>query len=377
FFFNTLIPLSLILVTGTSLSLGNLPQLKEQKTVTGHIFGDSVLPCFFPRGNDVVIYWKKKDKNVHSYYYQRDQLGVQDTGYRNRTLLFHGDIGSGNASLKLRNLTFADEGLYQCYVGTILKVFFIFPDSPYRALEYQKTGTERRLRCFAFLTYSMPNITWTRGNVSIPQAGVEESRVGILRTVRSDQDITNPSVPYRCHIGLRREEWAAEWKMEGSDQLACIHCASSPAEHVSVVWTMSSNGGISVLASYNGTSRSYQPRARINTTDFALMLSDLSAGDSGEYLCNISTPRYTKLVVRSLHVGKESNEPAAANKGPMLAPLAWLPQASEWKWANCCVQFQTQVPRNLSFLSILLYYPFAQVQNNTAMFLIINDFPAP
>ncbi|NWX90018.1 HHLA2 protein, partial [Nothoprocta pentlandii] len=291
----------------------------EQKTVTGHIFGDSILPCFFPRGNDVVIYWKKKDKNVHSYYYQKDQLGVQDKGYRNRTLLFHGDIGSGNASLKLRNLTFADEGLYQCYVGTQETkteedVMLHVKDSPYRALEYQKTGTERRLRCFAFLTYSMPNITWTRGNASIPQAGVEESRVGILRTVRSDQDITNTSVPYRCHIGLRREEWAAEWKMEGSDQLAavegnntaipceCINCTSSPAEQVSVVWTINSNAGVSVLASFNGTSHSYQPRARINTTDFALMLSDLSAGDSGEYLCNISTPRYTKLVVRSLHV---------------------------------------------------------------------------
>ncbi|KAM8819902.1 HERV-H LTR-associating protein 2 [Eudromia elegans] len=291
---------------------------REQKTVTGHIFRDGILPCFFPRGNDVVIYWKKKDKNVHSYYYQKDQLGMQDMDYRNRTLLFHGDIGNGNASLQLRNLTFTDEGLYQCYVGTRETkteedVMLHVKDSSYHALEYQKTDTERTLKCFAFLSYSVPNITWTQGNTPIQQTALEETRVGILRTVRSDQDVTNTSVPYRCHIDLRYEEWAAEWKMEeqlssvagNSTAIPCegISCTSSHTEGFSVVWTINRNAVISVLASFNGTSHSYQPRTQINKTDFSL-ISDLTADDSGEYLCNISTPHYTKLIVRSLHVGK-------------------------------------------------------------------------
>ena len=72
----------------------------------------------------------------------------------------------------------------------------------------------------------------------------------------------------------------------------------------SVVWTLHRNAVTSVLASFNGTPHSHQPRVQIDITDFSLRLDDLTADDSGEYLCNISTPRYTKLIVSTLHVGE-------------------------------------------------------------------------
>ncbi|XP_069641648.1 HERV-H LTR-associating protein 2 [Haliaeetus albicilla] len=293
----------------------------EQETVMGLFSKDCILPCPFPAGNDEVIYWKKGEKNVHSYYYQRDQLERQDSYYRHRTHLFHEKIPSGNASLKLSNLTLTDEGPYNCYVGTRqtkteVEVMVHVRVSSYYALEYQKTDTERMLKCYAFLAYPAPRISWVQGNTSIQETYQEETRDGVLYSLRSDQNIINTADPYYCHIHLPHEEWAAEWRMR--DQLSNMEGSSTaiPCEYSNntantegfrVVWTFNRNAVISVLASFNGTSHSYQPRVQINQNDFSLMLRDLTANDSGEYLCNISTPHYTKLTVTTLQVENAGN----------------------------------------------------------------------
>nr|XP_021137889.1 HERV-H LTR-associating protein 2 isoform X2 [Columba livia] len=293
----------------------------EQSTVTGLFSKDCILPCSFPPGDDEVIYWKKGDRNVHSYYYQRDQLESQHPDYRHRTQLFHQNIPSGNASLKLNSLTVTDEGSYNCYVGTQqgkteVEVMLHVRVPSYYALEYQKTDTGRILKCYAFLTYPAPHISWVQGNTSIQETDRQETRDGVLYSLRSDQNIVNTADPYQCHIHLPHEEWAAEWKMQ--DQLSnmegssiVIPCEysdnSTNTEGFSVVWTLNRNAVISVLASFNGSSHSYQPRVQINQNDFSLMLHDLTADDSGEYLCNISTPHYTKLAVRTLQVEYSGN----------------------------------------------------------------------
>ncbi|NXE78327.1 HHLA2 protein, partial [Cochlearius cochlearius] len=287
----------------------------EQETVTGLFSKDCILPCTFLPGNDEVIYWKKGDKNVHSYYYQSDQLERQDPDYRRRTHLFHENIASGNASLKLSNLTVTDEGSYTCYVGTQqnrteVKVTLRIRVPSYYVLEYQKTDTKRTLKCYAFFTYPAPRMSWVRGNTSIQETGHQETRDGVLYSRRSDQNIINTADPYYCRIHLPHEEVL---QLSVSDQLSnaegssiAIPCDYSNntanTEDFSAVWTLNRNAVVSVLASFNGTSHSYQPRAQIDHNSFSLMLRDLTASDSGEYLCNISTPHYTKLTVRTLQV---------------------------------------------------------------------------
>ncbi|XP_053929796.1 HERV-H LTR-associating protein 2 isoform X2 [Cuculus canorus] len=294
---------------------------REQETVTGLFSKDCILPCAFPPGDDEVIYWKKGKKHIHSYYYQRDQLQDQDPDYRERTHLFHENVPGGNASLKLSNLTINDEGSYSCYVGTQqmkteVEVTLHVKVSPCCALEYQKTDTERMLKCCAFLTYPAPHISWVRGSTSIQETNRHEIKEGILYSFRSEQNIISTADPYYCHIHLGHDEWAAEWKIQ--DELSNVEGSSiavpceysnntANTEGFGVVWILNRNAVISVLASFYGTSHSYQPRVQINENDFSLMLRDLTANDSGEYLCNISTHKYTKLTVRTLQVKNSDN----------------------------------------------------------------------
>ncbi|NWX56765.1 HHLA2 protein, partial [Promerops cafer] len=284
-----------------------------QEEVTGLFSKDCILPCHFQPGLDEVIHWRKENKRVHSYYQQKDRLEEQDPHYRLRTHLFHENIPHGNASLKLSNLTMTDEGSYTCYVGTAQRptevevLLRVRAPSSY-ALEYQKTNTERRLKCYAFLTYPEPTISWVQGNISIQETDREKTKNGVLYSLRSDKDIINMTDTYYCHIHSDHEV-----SLSVSGHLSEVEGGRTviPCEHdndttstdgFSVNWTLHRNAVTSVLASFNGTSHSHQPRVQVNENDFSLTLDHLTAGDSGEYLCNISTPRYTKLIVRALHV---------------------------------------------------------------------------
>ncbi|NXA26573.1 HHLA2 protein, partial [Ibidorhyncha struthersii] len=285
----------------------------KQETVTGLFSKDCILPCPFPPGDDEVIYWKKGDKIVHSYYYQKDHLENQDPDYRHRTHLFHENIPGGNASLKLCNLTLTDEGTYSCYVGTQqnkteVEVTLSIRVSSFYALEYQKRETRRMLKCYAFLTYLVPCISWVQGNTSIRETHQEEAWDGVLYSLRSDQDKMSNNLhsifPPKLQRDLQLSVSEQLSNVEGSSITIPCEYSNNTAntEGFSVVWTLNRNAVISLLASFNGTSHSYQPRVQINEYDFSLVVHDLTANDSGEYLCNISMPHYTKLTVRTLQV---------------------------------------------------------------------------
>ncbi|NWY67817.1 HHLA2 protein, partial [Erithacus rubecula] len=285
----------------------------EQVEVTGLFSKDCILPCSFTPGHDEVIHWSKENKIVHSYYRQKDQLEQQDPHYRDRTQLFHENIPGGNASLKLSNLTVTDQGSYTCYVGTTqdrteVEVLLHLRAPSSFALEYQKTNTERRLNCNAFLTYPAPNIFWVQGNVSVQETDWKETRNGVLYSIRSYKDIINTADTYYLF-----SKKGAEISLSVSDKLfkkegdriiiPCGHGSDTAStDGFSVVWTLHRNAETSILASFNGTFHSPQPRVQIDQNDFSLMLDNLTADDSGEYLCNISTPLYTKLTVSTLLV---------------------------------------------------------------------------
>ncbi|CAL8312227.1 unnamed protein product [Merluccius merluccius] len=80
------------------------------------VFGGScLLPCRFQPNGNTTLHWVKrngKDVNVHSYYEDQDQLGLQDSLYKGRTSLFPDQISGGNASLRLARVDLQDQGTY-------------------------------------------------------------------------------------------------------------------------------------------------------------------------------------------------------------------------------------------------------------------------
>lgn len=92
--------------------------LLPDANVTCIIPDDCVLPCSFRPTGTVVIHWYKQQIPVHSYYYNKDQFGLQNRHFSGRTCLFNSHIPQGNASLLLRRVKVQDRGRYKCYTST-------------------------------------------------------------------------------------------------------------------------------------------------------------------------------------------------------------------------------------------------------------------
>uniref|UniRef100_A0A8D3AKZ3 Ig-like domain-containing protein n=1 Tax=Scophthalmus maximus TaxID=52904 RepID=A0A8D3AKZ3_SCOMX len=94
-----------------------LCHLRFKKTVAQPV-NDCILPCSFRPTGTVVIHWYKQQIPVHSYYYNKDQFGLQNKHFSGRTGLFNSHIPHGNASLLLRRVKVQDRGRYKCYTST-------------------------------------------------------------------------------------------------------------------------------------------------------------------------------------------------------------------------------------------------------------------
>lgn len=81
----------------------------------------AILGCEFPSdsNSDLVVTWQlvENSKVVHSFYYQKDQLALQDAHYKNRTNVFLSELKKGNASLRIYPVGPKDTGWYLCTVS--------------------------------------------------------------------------------------------------------------------------------------------------------------------------------------------------------------------------------------------------------------------
>ena len=97
-------------------------RVPEKQVVAVHR-SPAILGCTFtppPTLQDTVVTWQTvADQRVlHSFYYGTDQLDRQSPEYKNRTSLYHKQLLSGNASLRLEGAGPRDTGKYLCSVST-------------------------------------------------------------------------------------------------------------------------------------------------------------------------------------------------------------------------------------------------------------------
>uniref|UniRef100_A0A671TFK0 Ig-like domain-containing protein n=1 Tax=Sinocyclocheilus anshuiensis TaxID=1608454 RepID=A0A671TFK0_9TELE len=115
--------------------------------VVGFTGSSVVLPCSSIQHDlkpqDMHVLWRDKDsETIYDLIEGKDSLETQDPRYKNRAQTFPEEYERGNFSIKLSNLTHADEGEFNCFIT----------HSSYSNQE-TKTMTEINVHCL-FLLYN-------------------------------------------------------------------------------------------------------------------------------------------------------------------------------------------------------------------------------
>lgn len=135
--------------------------------------GDSVvLPCHLePSWNveETVVEWTRQDpshvKFVHVYRDHVEMTDMKTTSYRGRTALFTEELKHGNISLKLVEVTQADEGSYRCFLPTLRSpvkdstVRLVIRECVFAGNLFDKDGGSRALGTFVvFMSLWTPEL---------------------------------------------------------------------------------------------------------------------------------------------------------------------------------------------------------------------------
>ncbi|KAM4701503.1 V-set domain containing T-cell activation inhibitor 1-like [Discoglossus pictus] len=143
--------------------------------VTTYLYGSAELPCtcdFVSGPESLYVMWQKRENLkerglvVHSFRDGADHWEAQNQMYRGRTELSR-DLSRGKLDLKLRDVTFSDEGIYYCRAANLKDR----GDIPIRLsidrLNAKKPSVtsvnnygKRRLKCATSGVFRKPQVEW-------------------------------------------------------------------------------------------------------------------------------------------------------------------------------------------------------------------------
>ncbi|XP_063060276.1 uncharacterized protein hhla2a.1 [Engraulis encrasicolus] len=284
---------------------------------------DCMLPCRFLRGG-MVIHWYKQQIPVHSYYYQKDQLRLQNKHFSGRTHLFNALVSHGNASLLLRRVKVQDQGRYKCFTSTrkdSQETFInLHVKAPIPLVRMEMTNES--VTCMSQNIYPAPEVLWSTDPPVAPCALVNstrktpdsrglfsiESRVGIVGNV---SDFT-----YFCSVRSAdgSQEWTASRRQQDdlfgeSGRSLLIPCITrQPNQNFTLSWSFNRGRNPVTLLTYDSrtqqtSSSTWQGRVELDQEQVLLgngslrLLSPESGENTGSYTCTLSAFQ-TKHVVQ-------------------------------------------------------------------------------
>ncbi|XP_023675619.1 CD276 antigen-like isoform X1 [Paramormyrops kingsleyae] len=233
----TLVPLIAVLVISAVAALDvHVPEVP----VVALYGQDVTLHCTFNASSPVnlselSVYWELADtkRSIHSFSAGRDQLTEQADTFANRTSLFNAQLGSGNASLLLRNVRIADDGVFSCFVslGTFGSGALVLQvAAPYTKPQVTlapdlnlRPGDEVSLTCVAYGGFPQAQVQWQDGmgrnmtdNVTTSQVASEEGLFNVRSVLRV---VLEPNSTYSCrlHNPLLGEEGHASVTITGQN----------------------------------------------------------------------------------------------------------------------------------------------------------------
>ncbi|KAK6305566.1 hypothetical protein J4Q44_G00243460 [Coregonus suidteri] len=275
---------------------------------------DCMLPCSFKPTGAVVIHWYKQQIPVHSYYYNKDQYGLQNKNFNGRTCLFNSQIAHGNASLLLKRIKVQDKGRYKCYTSTRKRNQETFVNLGVKALiqsvRIEMTGEV--VSCSSQNIYPAPQVAWTTD----PPSGPETLQNSTIKTPDSKGLYTVESTvrivgnvsdhAYFCSVisADKVQVWTVSLRQqveligETGQELSIPCIAPQNLQNFSLTWTFTRTNDPTLILSYDSrirrTSNLWEGRAGLEQDQVLMGNGSLllhnpeSQEHSGTYTCTFT-----------------------------------------------------------------------------------------